>query len=380
MTYQSVDELQKALEREVFSDRASAKKAAGRALGTFVELITFYLLRQWGLRESIAIERRIPEYSFSEITHNVEFSLHPYTTIGEAVFAIDDLPISVSKMRRAGLPVPPREDASGQSKSNQLLSAHNVVRNACSIYEDSTHMLHAWSSELDPASRNVQIAKLLKRPYAVIECKRVGVEDGQSRGPQTIEKAKQGAYVARTVSALQKVRMRDGSLGGTIEAGDSGNFNVGDYYEILDSYTQNPRSFYDNKLILTIGITSNHGNWFQSDNPLKELRVLSQSYDWLLFLSDAGLAQFLSHVVNDQAGMPACYSAFRKSYEAGRRQNVFTKVTIDVDADRELYEYFQCNQKAIAGWFAIVSPPGKTLDRLRFSLRSMEEQLTGDIS
>jgi hypothetical protein len=36
------------------------------------------------------------------------------------------------------------------------------------------------------------------------------------KGPQTIEKAKQGAYVARTVSSLQKIRLRDGVLGGVV--------------------------------------------------------------------------------------------------------------------------------------------------------------------
>ena len=37
------------------------------------------------------------------------------------------------------------------------------------------------------------------------------------KGPQTIEKAKQVAYVARTVSSLQRVRLRDGRFSGVIE-------------------------------------------------------------------------------------------------------------------------------------------------------------------
>ena len=40
------------------------------------------------------------------------------------------------------------------------------------------------------------------------------------KGPQSIEKAKQGAYVARTVSSLQKIRMRNGVLGGVINRAD----------------------------------------------------------------------------------------------------------------------------------------------------------------
>jgi hypothetical protein len=36
MSYESVDKLQKALQDSVFKDSAAPKKAAGRALGTFV--------------------------------------------------------------------------------------------------------------------------------------------------------------------------------------------------------------------------------------------------------------------------------------------------------------------------------------------------------
>jgi len=37
MAYQSIDELQMLLSQEVFGDRQDSKKAAGRALGTFIE-------------------------------------------------------------------------------------------------------------------------------------------------------------------------------------------------------------------------------------------------------------------------------------------------------------------------------------------------------
>lgn len=49
--------------------------------------------------------------------------------------------------------------------------------------------------------------------------------------------------------------------------------------------------------ILTVGVVSNHGNWFTLENPNKELRVLSQAYDWLIFLTDAGLAQFIDKLL-----------------------------------------------------------------------------------
>jgi hypothetical protein len=44
MAYESVDQLQKVLAVKVFHYAKDAKKAAGRALGTLVEIITFYLL------------------------------------------------------------------------------------------------------------------------------------------------------------------------------------------------------------------------------------------------------------------------------------------------------------------------------------------------
>ena len=77
MSFESVDQLQKALTDSVFGYATDSKKAAGRALGTIVEIITFYLLESWGLNSAISIETKIAEYGRPEITHNVEYSLHP---------------------------------------------------------------------------------------------------------------------------------------------------------------------------------------------------------------------------------------------------------------------------------------------------------------
>ena len=95
-----------------------------------------------------------------------------------------------------------------------------------------------------------------------------------------IEKAKQGSYVARAVSSLQKVRLRSGEHRGFIEQAD-GEFRFEPYCElqreIIDASF--PRTFPG--FMLSIGVFSNHGNWFTSDNQNKELRVLAQSCDWL---------------------------------------------------------------------------------------------------
>src|SRR5262245_50680629 len=77
VSYQSIDKLQNTLATEVFGYCKDVKKASGRALGTLVELVTFYTLCAWGLRDHVAIEKGVPEFANHEIRHNVEFSLHP---------------------------------------------------------------------------------------------------------------------------------------------------------------------------------------------------------------------------------------------------------------------------------------------------------------
>lgn len=44
MTYESVDVLQRTLADKVFHYAVDCKKAVGRALGTLVEIVTFYTL------------------------------------------------------------------------------------------------------------------------------------------------------------------------------------------------------------------------------------------------------------------------------------------------------------------------------------------------
>lgn len=55
MSYESVDALQRTLTASVFQYAADKKKAAGRALGTLVEIVTFHTLRTWDLRDNIVI-------------------------------------------------------------------------------------------------------------------------------------------------------------------------------------------------------------------------------------------------------------------------------------------------------------------------------------
>ena len=136
MAYESIDALQKALASDIFHFTRDPKKAAGRALGTLVEIINFYLLKTWGYESSTAIERRIPEYANPQLTHNVEFTLHPSKQIAKLTMNKDELPITAKKiaMKMA------RENEADilNSKTHQLLSSTMVLRNSCTIseYED----------------------------------------------------------------------------------------------------------------------------------------------------------------------------------------------------------------------------------------------------
>jgi hypothetical protein len=200
MSYPSVDQLQKVLTKEVFHYAKDSKKAAGRALGTLVEIITFYALKSWGLERHVAIERKLPEFANGDITHNVEYSLHPAIPLAQIEFGCDSIPLTTVKIAKheklAAFKI------IGESlKKSTLLSKDLILRNSCTVYETDGLFLNAYLDSYGKDGGVYSIVSLRPRPFAIFECKRVGVEEGMKKGPQTIEKAKQGAYVARTVSS-----------------------------------------------------------------------------------------------------------------------------------------------------------------------------------
>lgn len=368
MSYESVDVLQHALVKSVFHYAKDAKKAAGRALGTLVEIITFYLLKNWGLERCIAIERRLPEYANPEITHNVEFSLHPHKEITTIEIARLDLPITPTKLIRyaKGMITQPKE-----LKQTQLLSSTLVLRNACVLWEDAESIFVAYLSEIAPATFSVSMNKLAFHPFAVVECKRVGVEEGIKKGPQTIEKAKQGAYVARSISSLQKIRMSSGKIYGILDHEDEG-LICKPYKEFLQHIVASDDPALLKAFVLTVGVASNHGNWFTSDDHNKELKVLAQSYDWLLFLTDEGLCDFAdSLLIHPSRSYEPVRAAFMQSYTGQKGRNRFTKVRIDLIADLALQEYFAVNLPSIEKWFNVISPTGRNIPELNGELTSL---------
>ncbi|MCW5555737.1 MAG: hypothetical protein KIS67_26715 [Verrucomicrobiae bacterium] len=208
----------------------------------------------------------------------------------------------------------------------------------------------------------------------MVECKRVGVEEGNKKGPQTIEKAKQGAYVARTVSSLQKIRTHSGELLGVIPKPD-GTLYSKPYAKLIGEVVRSNDPELLRHFILTVGVLSNHGNWFKSDDPNKELRVLAQSYDWLLFLTDDGLAEFIRDILQSgKPGVAPAKAAFLASYSAKKKENRFTKVQMDLDADRVLQDYFAANLRRIERWFNVVSPKHSSVEGLQRQIDALAKK------
>lgn len=365
MPYESVDALQRALTKDVFHYAKDAKKAAGRALGTLVEIITFYLVKTWGLEKHIAIERRLPEYANPDITHNVEFSLHPTNEVATICIDKDDLPLTPRKLAKLINTVDWNVES---SKCSQLLSKDGILRNACVLYEDSCRIVIAYFENTSGTKYCVSVNQLVPHPFAIVECKRVGVEDGIKKGPQSIEKAKQGAYVAKAVSSLQKIRMADGSIYGVLHH-ESGELRHQPYEQFLKSIVASNDPALLRDFTLTVGVVSNHGNWFTSEDHNKELKVLAQSYDWLLFLTDAGLSAFVhTLLVKPEKQYKPIRDAFVQSYTGKKGNNKFTKVKIALEADIALQQYFSRNLNLIETWFNVISPAGYSIIELKQEL------------
>jgi hypothetical protein len=364
MAYKAVNELQNALADEVFRHTQDKKKAAGRALGTLVEIITFYLLKEWGLGRSIAIERGLQEYKNPDITHNVEYSLHPVMFVEKVRVSRTEAPITPAKIAKFfGPELAHLRDY--EKKGHALLSSSGILRNSCVLGEQDDVVLVGLVDVLNAKTLELDLVGQYRLPYAMFECKRVGVEEGQKKGPQTIEKAKQGAYVARTVSALQKIRTHSGELHGLIAKKD-GTLYSKPYAKLIDEIVHCNDPELLRHFILTVGVVSNHGNWFTSDNPNKEMKVLAQSYDWLLFLTDDGLVEFVNDVITTaDAKMRPAREAFAASYAAEKKENRFTKVQMDLKADRVLRGYFRANRARIEQWFNIITPKKLAMSKLQ---------------
>lgn len=373
MTYESVDQLQKVLVNEVFHYAKDAKKAAGRALGTLVEIITFYLLKSWGFEHSVAIERALAEYGNPEITHNVEYSLHPILREHRLLLRDPKLPITSTRIF-SQIDEEQFSLAGFERSGMTLLTSGKVLRNSCVIGNGQQSHLVATLDSVKRDGLQMIILERFSKPYAMFECKRVGVEEGMRKGPQTIEKAKQGAYVAKSVSSLHKIRMASGELRGLIYKANQAIYSK-PYAELVAEIIASDDSELLRDFILTVGVVSNHGNWFTSDNHNKELKVLAQSYDWLVFLTDKGLSDFITELLLDPTPLlkPA-RNAFLASYTAEKKKNQFTKVQMDYEADLVLQAYFRDNRQRIEKWFNVIEPKNGSMRKLQSQISGLRDK------
>ncbi|MCY4652315.1 MAG: hypothetical protein OXC95_04035 [Dehalococcoidia bacterium] len=123
---------------------------------------------------------------------------------------------------------------------------------------------------------------------------------------------------------------------------------------------------------MTVGIVSNHGNWFTSDDHNKELKVLAQSYDWLLFLTDEGLVQFIYDLLlHPDSDHEDAKDAFMNSYSGVRGGNRFTKISMDLKADMAIRIYFEKNLSDIENWFNVISPNRQSISELKDELDTL---------
>ena len=144
------------------------------------------------------------------------------------------------------------------------------------------------------------------------------------------------------------------------------------------------------RFILTVGVVSNHGNWikrnkegtfdFSDENFQKELMVLAQSYDWLLFLTDEGLSEFIeSLLLTPSKKFEPVKQIFLSSYTGSKGKNQFTKVKMNIDADRILLDFFSENLAAIESWFKVISPKNKEIVILKDELKELNNKNWKDI-
>ncbi len=382
MAYESVDKLQKVLADEVFKHTKDPKKASGRALGTLVEIVTYYLLKTWGLNNQISIERGLSEYGNPSITHNVEYSLHPI--VRSSFLTIDKSTKTITSNIVLKALLAASFDLNGFERKSNILLSNGILRNACTIATSQTSFL-LCSIKSDIGDRlELNIYEQSRKPYAMFECKRVGIEEGMTKGPQTIEKAKQGAYVARMASSLQKIRSESGEMQGIIYKSDD-SYIIKPYVDLMEEVIYSSDKELLRKFILTVGVVSNHGNWikktltgeisFSEDSFQKELMVLAQSYDWLLFLTDQGLSDFIDKLLlKPTPEFQFLRDTFLSSYTEGKKKNQFTKVQMNIEADRILLKYFSDNIETVEKWFKVVSPSRKTLTILRAELEELKNK------
>ncbi len=152
------------------------------------------------------------------------------------------------------------------------------------------------------------------------------------------------------------------------------------YAELVEEVVFSNDSELLRRFVLTVGMVSNHGNWFTAENQNKELKVLGQSYDWLIFLTDSGLSEFIETLILAPVQRyKAVQDAFMASYTGEKTKTQFTKVQMSFEADIALQKFFNENLEKTEKWFNIISPNGKTLADLKQQLEELKRKNWSEI-
>lgn len=70
----------------------------------------------------------------------------------------------------------------------------------------------------------------------------------------------------------------------------------------------------------------------------------------------------------------AARQAFTKSYTGKKGNNRFTKVQMDLSADKALQHFFKENAERMAAWFNVIAPSDATLVALRNELKQLSNK------
>jgi hypothetical protein len=72
-------------------------------------------------------------------------------------------------------------------------------------------------------------------------------------------------------------------------------------------------------------------------------------------------------------------AAFLSSYTEGKKKNQFTKVQMNIDADRILLDFFGNNLETVEKWFKVISPKNKEIVTLKSELKELNNKNWKDI-
>lgn len=296
--------------QEALSGLVGGQKTAGRRLGMILEIMTFLFFQSEGLGPSMRKGNQLPSFAI-DATHETDFSFHPILQTTSVEFSDSENQNRLGSHRR---PVPsttfPIVDQLNYLDSNSSIRTmkDKIIRNltvnplaVISVQDgerkDSGDPLgqKICSSIISLSSTtgsvcNASISRLANSAFAKVECKRVGIELTADSAPQTIEKAKQGAYAADHASSYQSILSRTGEKFGVVLGEE---IEIGPYQDLRRQIINGELPSMLEGFCSTVFFFSEPSNWQTSDGIWKkDLEVLSSSFDWVIYLTDEAFIHF----------------------------------------------------------------------------------------